>query len=263
MNRREMIEASLAAVAGASALASAEPQGAPGAAPRKVLFVSGGWDGHQPAACRDFWVPRLRAAGLEVVTADSLDAYADPELMASVDLVVQNWTMGTIRKEALGGLLAAVRNGTGLAGWHGGLADAFRQETEYQFMVGGQFVAHPGGQVGYRVSIVDRNDPITAGLADFDLRTEQYYMHVDPNNKVLATTRFTGEHAPWIDGATMPVVWKRRHGKGRVFYSSLGHEPSLFEKREVAEIQRRGMLWAAESRRAAAEELVSPTYAAR
>ena len=56
------------------------------------------------------------------------------------------------------------------------------------------------------------------GITDFDYPSEQYYMHVDPANEVLATTTFSGEHAPWIEGVVMPVVWKRRYGEGRVFY---------------------------------------------
>ena len=55
---------------------------------------------------------------------------------------------------------------------------------------------------------------------------------------------FTGEHADWIAGTVMPVVWKRRFGAGRVFYSSLGHVRKDFDVPEACEIQRRGMLWA-------------------
>ncbi|NJO37463.1 MAG: hypothetical protein HC871_07400, partial [Rhizobiales bacterium] len=139
---------------------------------------------------------------------------------------------------------AAVRGGVGLAGYHGGMGDAFRNEPGYQFMCGGQWVAHPGNIIDYRVDITRPDDPIMAGLTDFAYRSEQYYMHVDPANEVLATTTFTGEHAPWIDGVVMPVVWKRRHGDGRVFYSSLGHVASEFEIPEMATIVRRGMLWA-------------------
>jgi type 1 glutamine amidotransferase len=156
-----------------------------------------------------------------------------------------------------------VREGAGLAGCHGGLADAFRKETEYQFMVGGQFVAHPGGVIDYAVSVSDPADEVMAGIKDFRLRSEQYYMHVDPNNKVLATTRFSDAHAPWIAGATMPVAWKRVHGRGRVFFSALGHKAADFAQSEVFEIAKRGVLWASESRHAAAPALVSPVYAAR
>jgi hypothetical protein len=159
--------------------------------------------------------------------------------------VVQIYTMSTITPEQEKGLLEAVRGGVALAGWHGGLADAFRNNTEYQFMVGGQWVAHPGGIILYQVKVVKPNDPITEGLTTFEMRSEQYYMHVDPLNEVLATTTFSGEHAPWIEGTEMPVVWKKRYGKGRVFYSSLGHVAGDFSVPEALTIMKRGMLWAA------------------
>jgi type 1 glutamine amidotransferase len=128
------------------------------------------------------------------------------------------------------------------------MADSFRNNTEYQFMVGGQWVAHPGNIIHYRVNIVDQADPITAGLSDFDMHSEQYYMHVDPSNEVLATTTFRGDVLPWIDGVVMPVVWKRRWGDGRVFYSSLGHVSKDFDVPEAREIVRRGLLWATRDR---------------
>ncbi|HTI01106.1 MAG TPA: ThuA domain-containing protein [Acidisoma sp.] len=144
----------------------------------------------------------------------------------------------------------AVEAGTGLAGYHGGMADAFRQSTDYQFMAGGQWVAHPGNIIDYDVEIIEPRDPIMAGLPHrFPYRSEQYYIHVDPSNEVLAITRFTGAHAPWIAGAIMPVVWKRQHGLGRVFYSSLGHVGKEFDLPEMRTIFTRGLQWAA--RRAA------------
>ncbi len=141
--------------------------------------------------------------------------------------------------------MAAVTAGTGLAGFHGTMGDSFRNEPDYQFMVGGQWVAHPGNIIDYRVNIVRPDDPVMLGLSDFDYRSEQYYMHVDPSNEVLATTTFTGEHFATIDGVTMPVVWKRRHGKGKVFYSSLGHTADEFAVPEMRTMMERGLFWAA------------------
>ncbi len=208
-------------------------------------MVWGGWSGHEPKQCVERFAPALREAGFEVEISDTLDAYLDRSRMEALSLIVPCWTMDTIRPDQLDGLLDAVRAGVGIAGWHGGMADSFRQSTEYQFMVGGQWVAHPGNVIDYRVNITDHGDPITAGLSDFDMRSEQYYLHTDPSNQVLATTTFGGEHAPWIEGTTMPVVWKRRWGQGRVFYSSLGHVNSDFDVPEAYEITRRGLLWAA------------------
>jgi type 1 glutamine amidotransferase len=152
--------------------------------------------------------------------------------------------MSTITDEQLRGLLDAIHNGAGFAGWHGGVADAFRDAVEYQFMVGGQWVAHPGNIIDYTVEITDHDDPVTAGLNDFKMHSEQYYLHVDPSNQVLATTTFDASYHEWIEGVTIPVAWKRRWGKGRVFYCSLGHVAADFDVPEAREIVRRGLLWA-------------------
>lgn len=214
---------------------------------KSVLFVWGGWDGHEPKQCVDKVAPEIERAGLKVDIADTLEVYEDAERLRELDLIVQCWTMGEISGDQQQGLLEAVRGGVNLAGWHGGLGDSFRMSTPFQFMVGGQWVAHPGGIVDYTVNISKPDDPIVAGLSDFTMHSEQYYMHVDPSNEVLATTTFSGEHegVDWIRGTVMPAVWKRRWGKGRVFYSSLGHVAADFDVPEVLEIARRGLLWAA------------------
>jgi len=214
---------------------------------KKALMVWGGWDGHEPKQCVDIFAPWLEEQGFEVKVSDTLDAYLDEPYMRSLSLVVPVWTMGTIEGEQLKGLLGAIRSGVGVSGWHGGMGDSFRNSTEYQFMVGGQWVAHPGGVIDYEVNITDREDEVTKGLGDFSMHSEQYYMHVDPGSKVLATTTFTGEHGgyTWIKGCVMPVVWKRTWGEGRVFFSSLGHVAADFDVPEAKEIAQRGMLWAA------------------
>lgn len=211
---------------------------------KSALFVWGGWEGHEPKQCVDIFAPYLTEQGYAVEISDTLDSYLDVAKLQSFDLIVQVWTMDTITPAQEKGLLEAIKNGVGYAGWHGGMADSFRNSTEYQFMVGGQWVAHPGNIIDYEVNIIDHNDPITAGLSDFTMHSEQYYMHVDPSNKVLATTTFSGQYAPWIDGCVMPVVWKRMWGRGRVFYSSLGHVAKDFDVPEAREIVQRGMLWA-------------------
>jgi type 1 glutamine amidotransferase len=267
LKRREFIKKSALVSAGATLAAASSTSVAAAEKPhagKKALFVYGGWAGHQPEKCRDIFVPWLKEEGFEVEVSDKLDAYLDADLMGSRDLIVQVFTMSEITKEQHAGLLKAVReDGCGIAGWHGGLGDAFRQQTEYQFMVGGQWVAHPGGIIPYRVNITDHEDPITRGLKDFDLNTEQYYMHIDPNNKVLATTRFSAEHANWIGDATMPVCWKRVYGKGRVFYSSLGHTVDVYDTPEALTIQKRGTLWASDSKHEETPDLVSPVYPSR
>jgi len=180
-----------------------------------------------------------------VAIEETLEVYRDAERLRSLDLIVPVWSMGTITPEQEAGLLAAVESGAGIAGWHGGMADSFRQNPRYQFMVGGQWVAHPGDIIDYTVNIIRPDDPIMAGLSDFRIRSEQYYLHVDPSNDVLATTTFSGEHVPWIAGTVMPVVWKRRWGNGRVFYCSIGHTADDFRVPEARTIVERGLLWAA------------------
>jgi len=211
---------------------------------KKALIVWGGWEGHEPKLCTDIFAPMLRERNYDVTISDTLDIYLNTEFMMALDLVVPIWTMGTITREQEKGLLDAIASGVGVAGWHGGMGDAFRNNTTYQWMVGGQWVAHPGNIIDYEVNIIDHSDPITAGLNDFKMHSEQYYMHVDPSNQVLATTTFTGEHASWVKGTVMPVVWKRMWNQGRVFYSSLGHHASDFNVPEAKEIQIRGMMWA-------------------
>jgi uncharacterized protein len=211
---------------------------------KKALMVWGGWEGHEPKQCIDIFAPLLEKAGFDVEISDTLDAYLDVVKMQSYDLISQVYTMSSITKEQLEGLLKAIHQGSGFAGWHGGMADAFRDSVDYQFMVGGQWVAHPGNIIDYSVQIRNHEDPITAGLSDFKMHSEQYYMHVDPSNEVLATTTFDGKINGWIDGVVMPVVWKRRWGQGRVFYSSLGHVASDFDVPEAKEIVRRGLIWA-------------------
>jgi type 1 glutamine amidotransferase len=205
---------------------------------KKALIVQGGWAGHNPAEVADILAEQLLKHQFDVTISDTLDAYRDPHL-TELDLIVPNWTMGTIQKDQLQPLLEAVKSGVGLAGLHGGMCDSFRTETEYQFMTGGQWVAHPGNDgIRYMVHINGTPSPITEGIGDFEVVSEQYYMHVDPGNTVLATTRF-GE-------VEMPVVWTKHWGKGRVFYCSLGHQPNIVQMPQTLEIMTRGMLWAAE-----------------
>lgn len=211
---------------------------------KKALFVWGGWEGHEPKQCVDIFAPYLEEQGYEVEISNTLDSYLDEAKMASLSLLVQAVTMSEISREQLQGLQKAISGGVGLAGWHGGTGDSFRQSTDYQLMIGGQWVAHPGNVIDYEVNITNHTDPITAGLSDFKMNSEQYYMHVDPSNEVLATTTFSGEHLPWIEGTVIPVIWKRMWGQGRVFYTSLGHVAKDFDVPEAREIVQRGMLWA-------------------
>jgi hypothetical protein len=211
---------------------------------REALIVWGGWSGHEPELCAKIVSDMLEGDGFRVYVETTTKTFADPSIK-DLSLIVPIITMAKIEKEEAQNLTKAVAGGVGLAGYHGGMCDAFRESVEYQFMCGGQWVAHPGNVIDYRVDIAKPEDPICRGIQSFAYRSEQYYMHVDPTNEVLATTTFSGEHLPWIEGVVMPVAWKRRYGSGRVFYSSLGHVAQEFNVPEMRTILHRGMLWAA------------------
>ncbi|SEQ07214.1 hypothetical protein SAMN05428969_1824 [Devosia sp. YR412] len=211
---------------------------------KSALIVYGGWSGHEPEECAAIYRRWLHEDGFSVRMATETSAFADPSIH-DLSLIIPIFTMSKIEKTEVENLVKAVEGGVGLAGHHGGMSDAFRDSVDYQFMVGGQWVAHPGNIIDYTVDVADPLDPVMAGIKAFPYTSEQYYMHVDPSNHVLATTTFTGEHAPWINGVKMPVAWKRQHGKGRVFHSTLGHQAKEFDVLEMATILRRGMNWAA------------------
>ncbi len=213
---------------------------------KTALILWGGWPGHEPKACADFFAAHLTTRGFTVQVADSVTVFDDAARTASFSLIVPIWSMGTLTEQQEKNLVGAVRAGTGLAGFHGGMGDAFRGSIGYQWMVGGQFVAHPDDIKSYTVEIVKRTDPIVAGIEDFSVQSEQYYMLVDPLNEVLATTTLHSVSAPWTNGVVMPCVWKKQHGAGRVFFSALGHQRAEFDAVPAQlEITLRGMEWAA------------------
>jgi uncharacterized protein len=211
---------------------------------KTALIVWGGWEGHQPELCANRFAGWLKEDGFDVRVETKTATFADPEIH-DLSLIVPIFTQSEIADAEAANLCAAVRSGVGLAGHHGGMCDAFRANVDYGFMTGGQWVAHPGDIIDYRVDICAPNDPVMDGIGPFSHHSEQYYLHVDPANQVLATTTFTGEHDPTVKGVVMPVVWKKSFGSGRVFYSALGHHADEFDRPEVAAIQRRGFVWAA------------------
>lgn len=211
---------------------------------KSALIFWGGWDGHEPEACTRRLAAMLDEDGFEVETHPGTDILAATDL-TRFDLIVPMMTQVQVAPEGLKALIAAVAAGTGLGGFHGGMGDTFRAEPSYQYMTGGQWVAHPGNVIDYRVTVTRGDDPIMAGIEDFDYRSEQYYLHVDPANEVLVTTTFDGAHDPWTKGAVMPVVWKKRYGAARVFYSALGHKASELDHPQMQTILRRGLAWAA------------------
>ena len=219
---------------------------------KKALIVWGGWDGHEPelVACRFEKV--LLDEGFEVTVSDTLDALLDTERLNAIDLLIPVWTSGAITREQSKAAVEAVGMwGVGIAGCHGGMCDSFREDVEWQFMTGGQWVSHPGGDgVKYRVNIRHTSSPITYGLPDFSVASEHYYMHVDPAVEVLATTRYpvVNYYHAANGEVDVPAAWTKRWGHGRVFYCSLGHHNDVFDDATPLELMRRGMLWAAEGK---------------
>ncbi|WP_105565922.1 ThuA domain-containing protein [Microbacterium halophytorum] len=226
---------------------------------RRALVVRGGWEGHHPVEATELFLPFLSEQGFEVRVEESNEIYADADEMTRTDLVVQCVTMSEISREAVMGLRAAVEGGTGLAGWHGGIADSYRANSDYLQLVGGQFATHPakhpdareGGPAdNYLPHTIDitelgRAHEITAGIDDFALDTEQYWVLADDLNDVLATTTHpTQPYHPWHRPITSPAVWTRQWGRGRVFVATPGHEPDVLRNENVRTIIERGMLWA-------------------
>ncbi|MEI7025097.1 ThuA domain-containing protein [Paenibacillus sp. y28] len=222
---------------------------------KRALIVWGGWAGHEPEQVAAIFADVLRNEQFEVEVANTLDVFGDAEKLLGLDLIVPVWTMGEITKEQAANVSAAVQAGTGIAGCHGGMCDAFRTNVDWQFMTGGQWVAHPGNDgVEYTVNIKHSSSPLVEGLQDFQVTSEQYYLHVDPAVEVLATTRFpvaSGPHA-LNKAVDMPVVWTKRWGVGRVYYCALGHHADIVDMPEVKELLRRGLVWAAEGKALAA-----------
>jgi len=229
---------------------------------KKALIVFGGWDGHEPELVSQRFKKILEDEGLDVTVSDTLDAYADVEYLKTLHLIVPIWTGGKLSGELCSNVSKALASGVGMAGNHGGMCDSFRENTEWQFITGGNWISHPGGLIDYTVNIVkNSSSPIVEGIEDFSVFSEQYYLHFDPSVEILATTRFplaTYYHCS-NKPVDMPVVWTKKWGHGRVFYTSLGHTDVVFEDAPASqEIMRRGMLWAIEGKDIAIERKLDP-----
>ena len=216
---------------------------------KKAWIFQGGWDGHEPKLTSARFAAMLEKHGYQCTISDTLDVLDDLDYLMSLDLIVACWTMGTMEGQYSRNISEAVARGVGLAGRHGGMCDAFRNDTEWQFMTGGQWVSHPGGDgVEYTVNIRHGSSPIVEGLQDFTVKSEHYYLPIDPAVKVLATTRFplVNYYHASNKPVDMPVAWTKFWGVGRVFYNSLGHHDDVFENSPNAAIlMERGLVWAA------------------
>jgi hypothetical protein len=218
---------------------------------KKALIVQGGWDGHEPQLTSKRFAGYLREEGFQAEISDTLDVFAELPPLLELDLIVACWTMGEIKWEYVKNIAQAVGTGVGIAGCHGGMCDSFRNDTEWQFITGGQWVSHPGGDgVEYTVSINHGSSPIIEGIKDFRVKSEHYYLHIDPAVEVLATTAFPAVPYYHISNkpVAMPIAWTKYWGNGRVYYTSLGHHDDVFDVPEAALLMKRGMLWAAEGK---------------
>ena len=223
--------------------------------PRRALVVRGGWEGHDPVGATNRFIPVLRDAGFVVDVVDDLAVYDDADRIDRADLIVHCWSMGSLTDDQETNLVAAVRNGTVFAGWHGGIIGTNVSNPAYLRMVGGRFLFHPQGFHDYTV-VVDpapvEDGEITAGLEDFTVHTEQYWVLSDSHSTVLATSVFEpATDSEWAEPVTMPVTWTRRWGAGRVFVCTLGHQVTDFDVPETAAVISRGLLWAARGAQAA------------
>ena len=222
---------------------------------KHALIIQGGWDGHEPELTSRRFAKMLTETGdWDVVIEDNLTCLEDQARLSTYDLLVACWTMGEISPEQSKNVSDAVGAGMGLAGCHGGMCDSFRQDTEWQFMTGGQWVSHPGGDnITYDVNILPNSSPITEGLSNFSVTSEQYYVHIDPAIEVLATTRFPHPDVPYYHisnkAVDIPVAWTKFWGNGRVFYQSLGHHDDIFDQAPTAhQLMKNGLLWAGQSK---------------
>jgi type 1 glutamine amidotransferase len=218
------------------------------------LITWGGWDGHQPQQIAELFRTILQNDGMQVEFHDTMDCLDDAEYLKTLDLIVPVWTMSQIEKQRAINVSEAVAHGAGIAGCHGGMCDAFRDNVLWQFMTGANWVAHPGGDgIDYTVNIVDKTSPLTEGLSDFAVKSEQYYLHVDPAVHVLATAEFptfNWYHTP-NGKVQMPVAWTKRWGMGRVYYNALGHHADVVDHGTPLEMLTRGLIWASHGRKAA------------
>lgn len=213
-------------------------------AARKALVVHGGMELHTPERGARTVAALLEPEGFAVTVTNDYEALGGEDI-ESFDLVVPAITGGHLDGRRVARLVAAIRKGTGLAGYHMGLATSFRDSVPFRYAASCYWVAHPGNIIDYRVEVTRPDHPIMAGIESFTHHSEQYYLNYDPAVEVLATTTFTGEHDPWRKDVVMPVVFTTTHGAGRVFYSSLGHTADELEIPHLREILRRGLLWAA------------------
>ena len=145
-------------------------------------------------------------------------------------------------------LLDFVRSGRGFLGVHSA-TDTFYTWPDYLDLIGGYFNGHPWHQA-VTIEVVDPSDPLVAFLgnslqvedeiyqiSDFDHRGSRVLLRLDPGSVDLGKTGVNRRFYGW------PLAWTRRHGEGRVFYTALGHEPSVWQDARYQRILTNAILW--------------------
>jgi type 1 glutamine amidotransferase len=145
-------------------------------------------------------------------------------------------------------LLDFVRSGRGFLGVHSA-TDTFYTWPDYLDLVGGYFNGHPWHQA-VTIEVVDPGDPLVAFLgnllqfgdeiyqiSDFDYRRSHVLLRLDPGSVDLGKPGVHQRFYGW------PLAWKRFYGQGRVFYTALGHEASVWQDGRYQRILTNAILW--------------------
>jgi uncharacterized protein len=173
-------------------------------------------------------------------STDNLERYAALMFYTSGEL-----PMSGAHKTAL---LNFVRSGRGFLGVHSA-TDTFYTWPDYLELVGGYFNGHPWHQA-VTIEVVDPGDPLLAFLgnslqiedeiyqiSDFDYRGSHLLLRLDQSSVDLHKAGVHQRFYGW------PLAWTRSYGQGRVFYTALGHEASVWQDARYQRILTNAILW--------------------
>jgi type 1 glutamine amidotransferase len=183
-----------------------------------------------------------------LITAKHLAAY-DAILFYTSGNLTKTGTdkQPAISPEGIEALFAAVRGGKGFVGFHAA-TDTFRGgKTPHPYiqMIGGEFVKH-GPQQKAKMTCVDPAFPGLAGAkGGFELHEEWYALkRFAKDMHVLLVQETAGMKGDCYQRPPFPATWARMHGKGRVYYTSMGHREDVWTNPLVQEILVGGIAWA-------------------
>ena len=212
-----------------------------------------------PAADRVF--SELAAEnGWDVFVTDDAVVH-DAENLDSFQLVIWNNVSGDVlTHQQRASLRRWLESGGGWMGVHGSGGDlSYGWDWYVDTLIGTQFHGHTLDPMfqDAELLVVDTSQPLTAHLhSPWRVPAEEWYAFAsNPRSKgyeILLTIDkdsyiTKGEIAPgWTDNMTgeHPQVWRHCPGKGRAFYSAIGHQPETYELPEYRELLNRAMRWA-------------------